>query len=255
VSCVYLAGGATGPTFEALVAEHGLHAIPAPIAGTTRIATTVFEVQSGQEYRFTPPGPEVSEAEWSACLDKLDRIDVDWLIASGSLPQGVPTDFYARLAERTARQGTRLVLDSSGEALRAGISGGGVYIAKPNLAEFEQLTGRSFDGPQEIGESARELVSASDMTALVVTIGGDGAVLATADTFEFCPALACEAKSAVGAGDSFVAGMVHALANGDDLADAFRVGMAAGSAAILTAGTDLALRDDIERLTKVYAGA
>ncbi|MCB2048389.1 MAG: 1-phosphofructokinase family hexose kinase [Novosphingobium sp.] len=255
VSCVYLAGGTTGPTFEALVAEHGLHAVPVPIAGTTRIATTVHEARSGLEYRFTPPGPNVSEAEWRACIDRLEEMEADWLIASGSLPEGVPTDFYAHLAAQAARKGTRLVLDSSGEALRAGVAGGGVYMAKPNQDEFEKLTGRTFATPQAIGEAAREVVRTSGMIAIVVTLGNEGAVLATADHFEFCPALALETKSAVGAGDSFVAGMVHALAGGEDMADAFRLGMASGSAAILTAGTSLALREDIERLYAEYRKA
>ncbi len=244
-----------GRTFEALLAGHGLHASRIAIAGSTRIATTVFEASTGREYRFTPPGPEVSEAEWRAGLALIDDLACDWLIASGSLPPGVPADFYVHLARQAVRRGTRLVLDSSGEALRAAIAGGGVYLAKPNLAEFEQLAGQTFAGPEEIGAAAREIVRANAMHALVVTLGADGAVLATADRFKTCAALPLEAKSAVGAGDSFVAGMVHALAGGEDMTAAFRLGMAAGSAAILTPGSDLALREDIERMRAAYTQA
>jgi 6-phosphofructokinase 2 len=251
-TCVCLAGGATRSTFEALLAEQGLAATCVPIAGATRIATTVFESSTGREFRFTPPGPEVSEAEWRACLDMLAQVQCDWLVASGSLPRGIPEDFYARLAAIIADKDIRLVLDSSGLALRDAIAAGGVYLAKPNLAEFEQLTGRRFAGPQDVGDTAREVVRASGLFALVVTLGAQGAVLATADDFHACPALALEAKSAVGAGDSFVAGMVHALASGADMAAAFRFGMAAGSAAILTPGTELALREDIERMQAAY---
>lgn len=250
--CVYLAGGATGPTFEALLARHELAAIRVPIAGSTRIATTVFESDTGREYRFTPPGPDIDEAEWRACLTMLDDLECDWLVASGSLPNGVPPDFYAELAALAARKGTRLVLDSSGEALRAGIASGGVYLAKPNLAEFEQLAGRSFDDQRGVGEAASELVRANAMAAMVVSLGADGAILATPGGFEALPALPLEAKSAVGAGDSFVAGMAHALAAGENISAAFRLGMAAGAAAILTPGTDLALRPDIERLMAAY---
>lgn len=251
-NCVYLAGGATGPTFEALLTEQGLPATRIAIAGSTRIATTVFETETGKEFRFTPPGPEVSEPEWRACLDTLARLRCDWLVASGSLPRGVPTQFYAHLASLTAASGSRLVLDSSGLALRDAIASGGVYLAKPNLAEFEQLTGRQFAGPEDVGQAARELVRASGMHAMVVTLGAQGAVLATGDDIVLSPALALEAKSAVGAGDSFVAGMVHALAGGEDMAAAFRFGMAAGSAAILTPGTELARREDIERLAGLF---
>jgi 6-phosphofructokinase 2 len=252
-TCVYMAGGATGPTFAALLAEQGLKATGVPTRGATRIATTVFETGSGKEFRLTPPGPEVGEAEWRACLDTLARMPCNWLVASGSLPRGVPDDFYARLAAVIRPNGAKLVLDSSGPALREAIAAGGVHLAKPNLAEFEQLTGRTFDGPQEVAEAAREVVRTSGMEAMVVSLGSDGAVLATADEVNVCPALALEAKSAVGAGDSFVAGMVHALAGGGDMAEAFRFGMAAGSAAILTPGSELALRDKIEEMLAAYS--
>jgi len=250
--CIYLAGGATGPTFEALLVEQGLPASRVPIGGATRISTTVFETSTGREFRFTPPGPEVAETEWRECLDRLARVECEWLVASGSLPRGVPDDFYAHVAALTAQKGTKLVLDSSGNALREAIAAGGVYLAKPNLAEFEQLAGQTFAGPQDVGETARDMVRANGLCAMVVTLGAHGAVLATANDAKACPALALETKSAVGAGDSFVAGMVHALAGGEDISDAFRFGMAAGSAAILTPGTELALREDIERMLAAY---
>lgn len=250
--CVYLAGGITGTTYRALIEAQGLDATCVPIAGSTRITTTVFESETGKEFRFTPPGPEVSETEWRGCLDLFEDLDCDWLVASGSLPPGVPHDFYAILAGLVSRKGTRLVLDTSGSALRAGIDSGSVFLAKPNEAEFEMLVGRNFANNQEVGEAARELVRTSGMHAIVVTLGADGAVMATAEHFESLPATPLDVKSAVGAGDSFVAGMIHSLAAGGDFSAAFRNGMAAGTAAALTPGNNLALREDIERLAAAY---
>lgn len=251
-TCIYLAGGATGPTFEALLAEHELVARRVPIEGATRIATTVGETGTGKEYRFTPPGPQVTEQEWRDCLAALHDLDCKWLVASGSLPRGVPADFYAQLAAQVAERGTRMVVDCSGEPLRAAIESGKVYIAKPNQAEFEFLCGRRFASPEAIGEAACKMVRENGLHALVVSLGSEGAVLATADNHRFCPAIALQAKSAVGAGDSFTAGLVHALAGGEDMAEAFRYGMAAGAAAILTPGTELALAADIERMHAAY---
>ena len=251
--CVYMAGGMTGPTFEALLAEHGLAATRIAIEGSTRISTTVNESDTGEEYRFTPPGPEVTEAEWLACLEAIEDLDCDWLVASGSLPRGVPSDFYARLAVQAARGGTRVAVDCSGKPLRAAIASGKLFMAKPNQVEFEYLCGRCFLTTEGIGEAASEMVRDNGLHLLVVTLGDRGAVLAAPDGHRFCPALPLEAKSAVGAGDSFTAGMVHALAHGQELDEAFRLGMATGSAAILTAGTGLALREDIERLLKQYS--
>ncbi|MBM3595628.1 MAG: hypothetical protein FJX31_07585 [Alphaproteobacteria bacterium] len=75
-TCVYMAGGETGPTFAALLAERGLKATCVPTRGATRIATTVLETGSGKEFRLTPPGPDVSETEWRACLDTLARLQL-----------------------------------------------------------------------------------------------------------------------------------------------------------------------------------
>ena len=93
---------------EGLGIEHRL----IPIAGNTRVSHVVFERSSGQEYRFTPEGPELKEAEWRACLEQLEKMDSEYLVASGSLPRGVPTDFYAKVARIGAQRGARVVIDS-----------------------------------------------------------------------------------------------------------------------------------------------
>jgi len=87
---------------------------------------------------------------------------------------------------------------------------------------------------------------------IVVTMDVDGAVLVTADDELYLPAMDVPAKSAIGAGDSFIAGMLYRLAEGDSERDAFRFGMAAGSAAMLTVGTELAQPADIERLLQQF---
>ncbi|MET1755476.1 1-phosphofructokinase family hexose kinase [Novosphingobium sp. RD2P27] len=245
----YLAGGATGATLERLLAEFDLGCCRVPIAGTTRIASAVHELETGKEYRFTPSGPLIEEAEWQACLDALsDALPLDALVLSGSLPHGVPADFYARAAKLATAHGTPVVLDSSGEALMAGLEAGGLLLVKPSQGELAALVGRELESAEEIGAEAMRFVETGKARLVAVTMGHLGAVLARAEGVYFLPAPEIEAKSAVGAGDSFVAGMVHALANGRNELDAFCMGMAAGSAAVLSPGTGLANRDDIERL-------
>lgn len=246
--CVYLAGGATGPALDGLVDLHQLVRTRIPIAEATRIATSAFERETGREYRFVPAGPSISESEWQACLDMLSEAQCDYFVASGSLPPGVPSDFYARLAARMRERGIETILDTSGEALRQGVQGGGLMLVKPSIGEFAQLVGKDLTDTNAIGEEAAAIVARGKARMVAVTMGHRGALLASEAGVTCLPALPVEAKSAVGAGDSFLAAMVHRLACGADPLEAFRFGMAAGSAAVLTPGTDLAYPPDIERL-------
>lgn len=251
----YLSGGATGPALDGLLADHGLGCCRIPIAGATRVASAVHELDTGKEYRFTPSGPTIAEAEWQACLAALaDALPLDALVLSGSLPNGVPVDFYARAARLAAERETPVVLDSSGEALVAGLEAGGLLLIKPSQGELAALVGRSVETVEEIGAEAMRLVQAGKARLVAVTMGHNGAVLARAEGVSFLPAPQIEAKSAVGAGDSFVAAMVYALASGRDDLDAFCLGMAAGSAAVLSPGTGLAFPDDIARLHAQICG-
>ncbi|WP_245638405.1 1-phosphofructokinase family hexose kinase [Croceicoccus bisphenolivorans] len=248
VTGAYCAGGASGGLLDDLIDRIGVPRHCIPITGETRMSLAVFEHSTGQEYRFVPEGPELSEAEWQSVLDYAERADCGWLVASGSLPRGVPVDFYARLAATCSARGVRVVLDTSGEPLAAALEAGGLFLAKPSLGEFEALAGRKLATLQEVGDAALGYVTAGKVQQIAVTLGHRGAVLAHAGGVLCRRGLDVPVRSATGAGDSFVAGMVHALASGMDAADAFRRGMAAGTAAVLTPGTDLCEVADIERM-------
>lgn len=246
--CYYLSGGATGPALDGLIDAHQLVRTRIPIAGPTRVAAAVLEHETGKEYRFTPQGPELSESEWRAALDAVAETACGTVVLSGSLPRGVPEDFYARVAARLRSRGVTVVLDSSGAALKAGVAGGGLLLVKPSQGELAQLAGRELKGAADLARAAMAIVAAGKARLVAVTMGHEGAILATEAGATFLEALPIEAASAVGAGDSFVAGMVHALGLGKEPLEAFRFGMAAGAAAVLRPGTDLARPDDIARL-------
>jgi 6-phosphofructokinase 2 len=245
---VYLAGGSTGGVLDDLLGARGIARRRIPITDNTRMSHVVFERSTGLEYRFIPEGPEVAERELARCMQALDQIEWDFLVASGSLPRGVPMDFYADLQTRVAARGGKLVLDTSGEPLRLAMETGGLHLVKPSQGEFEKLLGLSLPTAEAIGEAAAIEVKRGRAALIAVTMGDEGAVLASASGWEFLPAPKVEVLSASGAGDSFVAGMVHGLAAGKPLSDAFALGVAAGSAAVLTLGTRLCTRVDTERL-------
>ena len=243
----YLSGGVTGPILDDLVREAGIESRRIPIAGHTRISHTVHELSSGYEYRFVPEGPAVTPEEWRSCLAALEGIDCDYLVASGSLPRGVPADFYVQVGEIAARTGARLVLDTSGEALRRATARG-VYLTKPSLGELEDLVGRKLPGAPEQEAASRNLVASGAAQIVALTLGRDGALLTTADTVLRLDGVKVTPRSAVGAGDSFLAAMTLGLARGWPPEKAFVHGMAAGTAAVLTAGTELCRRADVERI-------
>lgn len=246
--CYYLSGGATGVALDGLIDLHQLVRHNIPISGQTRVATVVLERETGKEYRLVPPGPQVTEADCRACLEALSDVSCDMLVASGSLPPGMPTGFLIDVSSLMRSRGIDFVLDTSGEALSETLRHGHMLLVKPSLSEFEYVCGRQFKNVAEISEAASEIVRRGNAQLLAVTMGREGAVLAHHDGTLFLPGLDVEARSAVGAGDSFLAAMVHALAREWDAIEAFRYGIAAGSAAVLTSGTSLAHREDIERL-------
>lgn len=196
-----------------------------------------------------PAGPELTFEECQRCLDAVSQLTCSWLVVSGSLPRGVPDDFYADIIEIAQTRNMRLVLDTSGPALKAALARGGVYLVKPSLGEMEQLVGTSLRDSGRIIAEAKRVVESGGAEVIAVTMGHQGAIMAHAGGVLTLPALAVEVRSAVGAGDSFVAGMTHGLAIGHSVEDAFRLGIAAGTAAVMTPGTDLCRREDVERLT------
>lgn len=253
---LYVVGGPTGEAYRQLLEAEGVSGVPIAVAGSTRQDFTVDETATGEQYRFVLRGPELSQGEWRGALGILEEHVAagSYVVASGSLPPGVPDDFYARVARLCREREARCVLDSSGEALRAALEEG-VCLVKPNRRELCGLTGRALDTAEEQERAARELVDGGQAEIVALTLGADGAVLAWRDGVLRLPALEVEAQSAVGAGDSFVGAMVLALARDRPLVEAFRYACAAGAAALLTPATELCRRDDVLRLDRQLAQA
>jgi 6-phosphofructokinase 2 len=244
---MFLSGGATGELLEAMLKPLPVALQPFPMHDPVRVAFAVREISSNLEYRFVPEGPLVTEPELTPVLNAVAASDADYVVASGSLPRGIPEDTYARLAQIVASKGARYVLDTSGQALSQALAGSGMFLVKPSLGEFEAFLGRKLSH-DEVGAAAQAHVKTGAAQYIAVTLGADGAVLASADRIIRLPAIDVPVNSATGAGDSFVAGMIWALAEGYDIADAFRFGQAAGAATVMTAGTELCRRQDVHDL-------
>jgi 6-phosphofructokinase 2 len=245
VLAVLAAGGASGRVLEEMLDEAGVRRCSVPIQGRTRVSLNVQDLGSGLEYRFVPEGPTLAEAEWRSVLAVLAEVEGDWLIASGSLPNGVPDDAYAQVARIAARRGLPFVLDTSGPALRAALNQGGLALVKPSLSELEHLLDRDLSDPAAQDAHAMDLVWQGSARLVALTLGRDGVLLATPDGVMRMPAMDVPVHSTVGAGDAFLAATTLALARGATPSDALAWGTAAGATATACAGTARLRRADV----------
>jgi 6-phosphofructokinase 2 len=246
---LYPAGGLTGERLQELLDREGLDHRPFPIEGLTRESLVILEESTGRQYRFGMPGPEFQEQEWQEFLRELSVPErkPDYLVGSGSLPPGVPTDFYARAARVGKDRGAKVIIDVSGEALKEALKEG-VYLIKPNVREFRELVGEDIKEESQIKAEAQEMVKNGRCEVLVISLGAAGALMVSENVARHILPPTVPIVSKVGAGDSMVAGIVLSLARGKPLMEAVLFGVAAGTAAVMTPGTELCRREDAERL-------
>jgi 6-phosphofructokinase 2 len=249
VELIYPTGGATGQFLRRLVDREGIPNLAIDLKEETREDFTVLEEATGAEYRFVLPGPRFSEHEWRQCLDALVGLQArpDFIVGSGSLPPGVPSDFYALVASHAVNSGARFVLDTSGDALVAALRQG-VFLVKPNLREINELMRVEAEDEASLLAASRQLIEERRTEVVALSLGDLGALLVTRDQAWRAHAPQIKIISAVGAGDSFLGALLWALVSNLSMPEALRYAVAAGAAAVLTPGTALCDRDEVERL-------
>tara|TARA_R110002033_G_scaffold166331_1_gene204882 strand:+ start:111291 stop:112256 length:966 start_codon:yes stop_codon:yes gene_type:complete len=249
--CMYLAGGPTGTFLNKLLEAANIQQNIVPIAGWTRENLAVTDTTNNQQYRFGMPGPDVSEEECKKTLEHLDTIlgEGDYLVASGSLSPNMPVDFYAKAATIAKKKHAKFILDSSGEALVQGAKAG-VFLLKPNLGELSRLCGVDSISFSELETLSQNFLKNNPCEVMVVSLGPQGALMITKDTVEYIAAPIVLQKSTIGAGDSMVAGMLVGLAQGKSLSEMAKYGVACGTAATMTSGSQLCRKKDVDELYK-----
>lgn len=251
---IYPAGGAAGELLRSLLAAEGVLQRPLPIAGWTRENFNVCEETTGRQFRFVLPGPELAAADQETCFAELAALRPfpRYLVGSGSLPPGVPSDFYARVARLTRERGGRFVLDTSGEAARPALEAG-VFLVKPSLREFQHLTGLADAEESHLVSESRRWIQAGRCEVVVLSLGAAGVLWVSGESTERLASPTVPVRSSVGAGDSMLAGIVLRLQQGRGLPEAVRFGVAAGAATVMNPGTELCHRADAERLYEQLA--
>ena len=246
-TAVYPSGGYSGKFLNTLLTEENISAIVVETKRHTRENLIVLDNATNLQYRFGMPGPELNESEWRKCMDVIEQNEAEFIIASGSLPPGVPEDIFAQISMAAKKKNKKLVLDTSGRALDLALKEG-VYLAKPNIGELSKLAGKEELDAIEIEPVARELILKGACEIMVVSMGVAGAMLVAKDEVYKIAAPVVKRKSTVGAGDSMVAGIVLKIAEGKNLKEALQYGIACGTAATMNAGTQLCSKDDVDKL-------
>ena len=244
-------GGHVGSEVAAALARHGIPLRRVRTSHGTRQNFAVTERSTGRQFRFVQGGDPMTRAEWRRCLEvtAIEALGASCVVASGSLPAGVPLDFYAQLAERIRPLGVPVIVDTSGAALRESILAP-VAVVKPSRNELQSLVHRDLRDTEDCERAARELLAAGQCGAIIVSLGADGALVVPRDeraTLVRAPEV--EVHSTIGAGDSMVGAMAIQLARHATLLDAVRSGVAAGTAAVLRSGTALCRIEDVTALS------
>lgn len=245
---VYLAGGYTGKYFTTMMQAEQVDTLVIETVNHTRENFVVSEGATNLQYRFGMPGPVIYEAEWMHCLEEVSSLDnMDYIVASGSLTEGIPADFFARIAAIAKQKNAKLVVDTSGHYLTTALECG-VFMIKPNLGELSFISGIKELDKDTAVEAARMIIAKKQCEVVVVSMGAKGALLVTADIAEHVAAPDVKIKSTVGAGDSMVAGIVFGLSKNKTFREALQYGVACGTAATMNEGTALCHVDDVELL-------
>lgn len=246
---IFTIGGPPGQRLHKLVKSEGVETMVIETKQWTRENVHILEKSTGFQYRFGMPGTEMMPTEVRSIVETLEELDPkpSYIIASGSLPPGVPVDFYCQVGKIAQKQGAKFIVDASGEPLRAA-SEQGLFLLKPNITELADLVGADKLEMDEIDDAARALIIRGQCEIVVVSMGAMGAVLVTKDQVEHIAAPPVQPISTVGAGDCMVAGIVWTMSQGKSLREAVRMGVACGSAATMSPGSELFKMQDIGRL-------
>ena len=244
---LFTSGGPLGKMLEELVTKESIDFQAIPIQTWTRESFVAVDDNTNSQYRFGFTGGELTREEEKAILTAAASLKTKFLVASGSLNEGLSSDFYQKVAEIAKNSNSKLIVDTSGEALKKVLETG-AYLIKPNVGELAKLIGVERLEMEEVDEAAKTIIAKGGAEIVAVSLGPQGAVLVTKDNFEYVPAPNVAKKSTVGAGDSMVGGMVWALSQNKNLKEVIRWGVACGSAATMNEGTQLFKLEDANRL-------
>ncbi len=251
-TAIVVVGGSVGTQLVGLIEDEGIPVVAVEQSGETRECFAVAERSTGQQYRFVTPGPELEEATVDlvarSATEAIDRHPATavTVVISGSVPPGTRPGVIDELVN--SLQPYPVIVDTSGPGLIEALNSPAALV-KPSARELQSVVGQTLASEADVLAAAVDVFEQSSAGALVVSIGAGGAFLLSADSEPLrLRAPTVKVESAIGAGDSMVAGIAVGLARGLSLPAAAEFGIAAGTATVMTPGTGLCSPGDVEAL-------
>lgn len=244
---LFPAGGHNGEMLKSLLKEEGIDFNSTDTTVETRENWVVLESEANNQFRFTFPGRTFGEQVLKDMIEGIRSYSPEFVVASGSLPPGLPDYFYGLIVKTANSVGAKCILDTSGPALQA-LKGKHAFLIKPNISELGKMLNIPELENKDVPDAAEQAVRDGFAEIIVVSMGADGAWLVTAEKKYFALAPPVKKKSTVGAGDSMVAGITYMLQQKQTFGQALNFGVACGSAATMNDGTQLFNPADVQRL-------
>lgn len=243
-----LVGGAVGEKLRRGLESLGLATDLVGIAGETRTNIVITDERATQYIKVNEPGPMIAPDEIHALLRRAAaraRPGDLWALC-GSLPPGMPPDFFAKLTREIQAAGARVLLDTSGEPFGLGVRAQ-PFAIKPNLPEASAWLDRPLTSPTEAAAAVDNFLELG-ITLVALSLGAEGLMLASTEGRVWVRPPAVRALNPVGAGDALVAGLLFALDDARPLHEVARWGVASGTAAAMRQGVAVGTRAEVEAL-------
>ncbi|WP_158841633.1 1-phosphofructokinase family hexose kinase [Polaribacter sp. L3A8] len=250
--CLFPYGGKTGEHLKDLLKAQHINVFATPISIWTRENFAVFDEKTGLQFRFGMPTTPFVETEMSP-VEKLINEQVgnnDIFVISGSLPKGLPTDYYSKIIQKLTAKGIKVIVDTSGPVFNEVLKNE-LFLIKPNQKELARLAGVEAQTKEEQEAFALKMVADQIAQYVVVSLGKDGAFVAHKNGVDYVKAPVISVKSTIGAGDSMVAGLIYAITQNETPKNMLRWGVACGVSATLSEGSDLAHKENIDKILKL----
>ncbi|TAH04073.1 MAG: 1-phosphofructokinase family hexose kinase [Sphingobacteriales bacterium] len=251
VLAVFPSGGYTGAFFNTLLKNENVPFVFVSAQNETKENFVILDQSSKQQYRFGMPSNPLFAKEYNACLELIASYkNAAFIVASGSLPPGVPLTIYEDIAKIAKKNNAKFVVDTSGPALQNAVNQS-VFLLKPNLNELGFLAGIKNLNLLDVEKVAKDFLFKKNCEIMVVSLGNEGAILITQNQTYKVKSPQVNVKTTVGAGDSMLAGIIYSLSNGHNLHQSLKYGVACGTAATLNFGSKLCEVADVEKIYKL----
>lgn len=250
---IFLAGKENYDQVKVLCSRETFNMIPIMVEGNTRTNSKIVETKRMRTTDINEPGFSVDDTVFLKLRNEILKYAKisDYVVISGSLPKGLPTDTYQKLVQEI-KPFTKVVLDADGEILLSGIKAG-PYLIKPNIHELEACMKTKYTDMNEMIREVKELLYKYKISVAIISLGEEGSICVTDKETFYSDSIPVQVKSTVGAGDAMLAGILYGLSNKMSHKEALALGTASSALAISQEGHKQSKADQLVETSKLVS--